>query len=178
MISRHPLASATPRRWLSYIALLGCLVLPATAALAQGDQPVKIQADQAEIKKDISTYTGNVRIAQGNITLHGNKLVVKRLPDNANGKKQFRLTLDGHPATIDQHAGTQAGSMHGQASRISYATTSRIIKLSGQAKLTRGNETITGKTIQYNRQARRTVVNQGTSGGRVNITLTPGKSSH
>lgn len=169
--ARRPQPGAGQRiRLILLAALIG---LCPSLALAN-DAPINIQADQADIKKDLSTYSGDVRITQGSISLSGDILTVKRLGKNAQGDQEFLLSLRGHPATIKQAATRQyPEAIQGQANHLSYRSTSRTITLTGNAMLQRGSEIITGDTIKYDRQARRMLVNHGVSGGRISITLDP-----
>lgn len=157
---------------LTWLAALWFAAVFGTSAWATSPSaPINIEADQADIQQDFSTYTGNVRISQGGVLLVGNKLTVRKL-----GRNSFELTLTGTPATIDQsprHNGDRP--IHGRASSVVYLSSSGILNLRGNAMLNRGGDEITGDNIQYDWQARRTLVNNTPSSGkRVTITLQPG----
>lgn len=147
------------------------LTLATTTWAAKPAAPINIEADKADIQRDYSTYTGNVRITQGGVTLAGDRLAVRKL-----GSNSFELTLSGTPATIDQAAQRPGENpIRGRSAKVLYLSSSGILTLSGNAVLNRGGEEITGETIQYDWQARRTLVNNNSSsGGRVSITLQPG----
>src|SRR5699024_2539439 len=80
--------------------MLLALLLPATAVAATSEQPpvpITITSNSAEFARneDISTYTDDVVLTRGGLTLNGDKLVVKRLSDGT-----FRAELTGAPVTI------------------------------------------------------------------------------
>ncbi|MGH8531113.1 MAG: lipopolysaccharide transport periplasmic protein LptA [Nevskiales bacterium] len=150
----------------------------APAQAAPRAEPINIEADQADLSEALSTYSGNVRVVQGGVTLRGSKLTVRKLAQrSARGEDQFQLTLSGGPATIVQEPDGEGQPIRGEASRIDYMSTSEILELRGNAVINRGGEEITGDNIQYDWAARRTLVNNRAGGGRVSITLTPGKRS-
>lgn len=163
------------RRWAAspLIALLMlCTSLP-VSAVGQ-DDPINIEADSAELKEDFSVYTGRVRLTQGGMILQGDRLVVRK------GKGgNFSLSLSGRPASIFQPPEAKGGDpIRGRANKIDYGSGQEILELRGNATIDRGGEKIAGDSIRYNVKARRTLVNNNggsNNGGRVKITLQPGK---
>ncbi len=138
------------------------------------DDPINIEADSAELKDDFSLYTGSVRLTQGGMVLKGDRLVVRK---GSGGN--FSLSLSGHPASIYQPPEVKGGQpIQGRANKIDYGSGQEILELQGNATIDRGGENISGNSIRYNVKERRTLVNNngsGASGGRVKITLQPGK---
>lgn len=154
-------------------------MLAAAAYAAPRPEPINIEADQADLSEALSTYSGNVRVVQGGVTLRGSKLTVRKLAQrSARGDEQFQLTLSGGPATIVQEPDSaDQQPIRGEAARIDYMSASDVLELRGNAVINRGGEEITGDNIQYDWTARRTLVNNRAGGGRVSITLQPGTRS-
>lgn len=153
------------------LALMLCLGAASALAASRND-PINIEADSAELKEDYSVYTGNVRLTQGGMTINGDRLVVRK-----QGSGNFTLSLSGRPARIYQPPeAAGAEPIQGRANRIEYGSGQEILELHGNAVINRGGEQIAGENIRYNVRARRTLVNNdGATGGRVKITLQPGK---
>ena len=166
----------TRQLWISLSLSCLAVLLPITsyAELASKDSPVSIEADSAELQDALSTYSGNVRVEQGDVTMLGSRLIVRR-----GQGRSFTFTLSGGPAEI-RHAAARAGdpSIRGTARRIDYASGTESLELRGNAVIYRGTEKIAGGDIRYSFKDRRTIVNNrsgGTNGtGRVKITLQPG----
>ena len=165
-----------PGKFSNIKSALLCLCLICFASVSHAvsrDDPINIEADSAELKENFSVYTGQVRLTQGGMVLQGDRLVVRK-----QGKGNFSLSLSGHPASIYQppeNSGEEA--IRGRANKIDYASGQEILELRGGASIDRGGEKIAGESIRYNVKQRRTLVNNsgGGSGGRVKITLQPGK---
>lgn len=157
------------KKSLLWTLLLG-ISLPglAMADIVTRDAPISIEADSAELQESLSTYSGNVRVVQGNVSLSGSHMIVRRGRGNS-----FTFTLSGRPAEI-----RQAGDpdIRGNAQRIDYASGTGTLELRGDAVIFRGKEKIAGGDIRYSFRDRRTIVNNrgGGSRGRVSITLQPG----
>ncbi|MGB1580973.1 MAG: lipopolysaccharide transport periplasmic protein LptA [Nevskiales bacterium] len=154
--------------------LLVASLLPATATaeIVSRQAPINIEADSAELQDTISTYSGNVRVEQGSVTMSGSQLIVRR----GDGDR-FTFTLSGSPARISQAPISRGDpDIRGSARRIDYASGAEILELRGDAVIFRGKEKIAGGDIRYSFATRRTVVNNrgGGGDGRVKITLQPG----
>lgn len=168
MPGKHPF-----RHWLGFMCAFALLGVSTAAPAVNRDDPINIEADSAELKEDFSVYTGQVRLSQGAMVLQGDRLVVRKA-----GKGNYTLSLSGRPASIYQPPeGNNPEAIRGHANKIDYASGQEILELRGNASIDRGGEKIAGDTIRYNVQQRRTLVNNegGTAGGRVKITLQPGK---
>lgn len=151
------------------ICLLGGLLSAvAWADIVTRDAPITIEADSAEIQDNLSTYSGNVNVVQGGVSLNGSHMIVRRGRGNS-----FTFTLTGRPAEIRQRG---EPDIRGNAERIDYASGTGTLELRGNAVIFRGNEKIAGGDIRYSFRDRRTIVNNRGRGssGRVQITLQPG----
>lgn len=160
-------------RWPHFaLALLVLLFATAAAPAEDAPMPITITADTATLSRvdEVSTYTGNVVLKRGGITLTGAKLVVERLPESS-----FRATLTGHPATLKRiPPAADAQPLNGHADRIIYIAAEAQIVLRGDAVVERSGDVIRSAIIRHDLEARRTVAEAAPQGdGRVEITLHP-----
>lgn len=151
--------------------LLSCLLFNTAQAAEQSKMPINIHADNADFnqKSGASTYTGNVKLTRGGLTLSGNKLVVSHLKN----KRQVKAVLTGNPAHIDKQPDADDDKViKGHSSQIEYSNASSVITLSGQAKVTRAGDTIRGAVITYNVDTGATRAKRGNNDNeRVHITI-------
>lgn len=164
-------------------ALAGCLLTVCwSAALAAGthntpssasasSQPVRIEADHAEINRNRSTsvYTGSVKVDQGHLHLTGKRLVVTQEAGNSH----FTGVMTGSPAHLVQDPskpGQQPTYAH--ASQITYDSGTRVLRLKGDAHVHQGGNTLSGETITYDTQTRRIEASRSHS-RQVHITIYP-----
>lgn len=150
--------------------LLFCLLIH-TAQAEQAKMPINIHADNADFnqKSGASTYTGNVKLTRGGLTLSGTKLVVSHLKN----KRQIKAVLTGNPAHIDKQPDADDDKViKGHSNQIEYSNASSVITLSGQAKVTRDGDTIRGAIITYNVDTGATRAKRGNDDNeRVHITI-------
>lgn len=153
-------------------ALLLCLLTAPALAADNTATEITITADSASLSRadNVSTYSGNVVLERGGLTLTGDKLTIKRLAEDG-----FRAELTGQPATLERNPpGDQNPPMRGHAARIIYTSNSSEIVLRGDAVIKRSGNTVRSAVIRHDLDTRRTVA-EGTQGGdgRVTITLHP-----
>lgn len=117
------------------------------AERADSDQPLHLESDQVLIDnaKKISTFTGNVQLAQGTILIRGDKIVVTQDKD---GFKHG--TIYGKTASFRQKRQGMNEYVEGNGERIEYDTRSEAIDLHGQAQVKRGLDDVRGEHITYN----------------------------
>jgi lipopolysaccharide export system protein LptA len=170
--------------WLA--CLLALVILPAHAqqqhAPRQPQQqqqplPIHIQADNAELaqKSGKSTYTGNVVLTRGGLTLTGDKLVVTQL----NNRNNIRAVLTGAPAHLHKQPDRNGNDVFtGHSHRIEYANNNATIVLRGDAVVTRADgDQVTGAVITHNLNTERTQAKSGHN-KRVRITIVPHNNNH
>lgn len=163
-------------------ALAGCLMAAIWpgASLAAGSkggsrdssQPVRIEADHAELNRNRNTsiYTGSVKVDQGRLHLTGNRLVVTR--DQGAGSN-FTGVMTGNPAHLVQQP-TQSGqaATYAHAQQIQYDSKTQVLHLKGSAYVRQGGNTLSGESVTYNTRARQIEANRSDK-QRVHITLYP-----
>lgn len=159
------------------------------AEKADATKPTTVQSDQMAYDdvKQINTFTGNVILTRGTLTMRGHKLTVIQDPEGyqfatllaAPGKlASFRQKRDSGP---DQW-------VEGQAERIEYDDKSEVVKLFNRAHITRlegskPTDEVDGQFITYDTRAEfftvsNTVDGQTTPGnGRVTAIIQPRSES-
>ncbi len=127
---------------------LACL-LPSTLLAASGDkeQPIQVEADKLEIRDDdnISTYSGNVRLIQGSMLIHSDRLVI-HFDDN---KDLVLMEMTGNPATFRQ-LNDDNQEMLGQADKLSYHELESLLIFQDNARFESNGDTIEGSIIRIN----------------------------
>lgn len=142
-------------------------VLFAGAAGAQNG-PLSIDADKAELdeQRGVSIYTGDVRLSQGNLTLTGQQLSIRRV----DGEDNIRAVMRGEPAVLTQSAQPGQAGVSATAGSMTYETASRRLLLEAGAELRRGEDVLTAERIEYNVDAQRMQAS-GNGKERVRITI-------
>ncbi len=166
----------TPK-YLNIIPLCGLLSLsiPAHALESDRKQPIEIEADRGELdqKKQSTTFSGNVVIKQGTLNIRAANVNVVRSSDGQQAVKAV-----GNPVRFGQTLDGGKGTVNGEAQQVEYSSASNIVRLSGNAKVTRGGDLAEGAVITYNTRTEvYTVVGSkaadGKKGKRVNIVIQP-----
>ncbi|WP_348766454.1 lipopolysaccharide transport periplasmic protein LptA [uncultured Salinisphaera sp.] len=166
--------SLTRRRGLSVALVALGLVLATGAAPAQQQPlPIRIESNSADLSQQqgTSTYTGNVVLTRGGLTLTGHRLVVTRINDRGN----IKAVLDGSPAKFDKQPDREGNDVvTGNAGQIEYTNNDSTIVLRGDAVVRRGGDEINGQVIRHNLDTERTQAERGGSDSkRVRITIQP-----
>lgn len=148
---------------------------PACALESDSRQPIEIEADRGELdqKNQTTTFSGNVIVKQGSIHVRAENV---RVSKDAAGK-QF-LKAVGKPVRFSQTLDGGKGTVNGEAAQVEYSSASHIVKLSGNAKVTRGGDKAEGVVITYNTRTEVYSVNgskpsAGGQGKRVSIIIQP-----
>ena len=155
-------------------AMLSPIAAQAADSGSNKQLPINVQADNADFsqKSGVSTYTGDVRLTRGGLTLTGDKLVVTRIND----RSRVKAVLTGNPAHIDkQPDASDDRVVTGHARQIEYTNASSVITLRGGAEVTRNGDEIRGPVITHDVDTGATHAKRGSGGSeRVHITIQPG----
>ncbi len=157
----------------------------ALAEKADAAKPTNVEADHMAYDdvKQVNTFTGNVVLTRGTLTMKAQKMIVTQDPAGyqyatliapENGLATFRQKRDGGPDLW----------VEGEAKRIEYDGKTEIVKLFSKAKLTRlEGSTVTdqveGAFISYDSKAEFYSVNNTPSGedkpggGRIKAVIQP-----
>ncbi len=128
------------------------------AERADRDQPLILESDQVLMTEQTSTFTGNVRLAQGTMLIRGDKVVVTQDKD---GYK--RGTVYGRTASFRQKREGLNEYMEGHGERIEYDTRTQTVDFYAQARVQFGSDEVSGEHITYNTNTEVFQVNSGES---------------
>ncbi|MES1926088.1 hypothetical protein T31B1_12239 [Salinisphaera sp. T31B1] len=136
--------------------------------------PIRIESNNADLSQQsgTSTYTGNVVLKRGGLTLTGDRLVITRINDRGNVK----AVLTGSPAHLDKQPDRDGNDVvTGHSNQIEYVNNQSTVVLRGDAVVKRGGDEVNGQVIRHNLDTERTQAEGGGSGdgGRVRITIQP-----
>lgn len=128
---------------------------------ADRDQPINLEADRVTVDdaRQISTFTGSVRLSQGSLLILGDKIIVTQ-----SKRGSMHIEAHGKTASFRQKREAAEGYVEGYGERITYDTTSETLLLDVQARLKRDRDEVTGEHITYNAKTDLFQVNAGESG--------------
>jgi lipopolysaccharide export system protein LptA len=143
------------------------------------EQPIKIQADAAIVdeKNGSSVYKGDVIITQGTLEVTANEVEIF----TADGEVIQIIAKTEEDSELLAHYQQQVNEtmdmVVADARKITYLVQEERLHLSGDARLQQVQDVFTGQLLYYD--LGRGIVNLNSSGGsdRVNMTITPKKSS-
>ena len=145
------------------------------------DQPIRVQADSAELddKQGVAVYRGGVVITQGTLKITGDTVTITQ---DANGEIEV-FTSVGKPAYYEQKPSADKDIVKAYGLTIQYYATNERIVLIDQAKVIQQGNTFEGEKIVYDTQ--RQIVNAGRATGsnvsmprpRIDMILQPRKKS-
>jgi lipopolysaccharide export system protein LptA len=110
-------------------------------------QPIHVEADSLEVRDNdnISIYTGNVKLTQGSLEIHADRLTLY-----FDGNKILTLMkMTGSPATFRQLNDSNL-AITGEAVEMEYRESESTLLLLDKAKLTQGSDTIESNKINLN----------------------------
>ncbi|MGJ8524905.1 Lipopolysaccharide export system protein LptA [Halomonadaceae bacterium LMG 33818] len=166
----------------------GSIAAPALAAAPDTSLPIHVVSNQltADNNSKVVTYTGNVHVTQGGLTLDADR--VNLYLDNSNNLVRVKATGTANKRAFVQQAATAtAPLMRGWGNVINYWVTQHKMDMQGNAELHRGTDTFTGPFVEYYIDSRRVNANgsgnnakggstgdaSNSTSGRVNMTFTP-----
>jgi lipopolysaccharide export system protein LptA len=125
------------------------------------DQPIRVQADSAELddKQGVAVYRGNVVITQGTLKITGDTVTITQ---DANGDVEV-FTSVGKPAYYEQKPAVDKQIVKAYGLTIQYFAANERIILLDQAKVVQEGNTFEGEKIVYDTQ--RQIVNAGRATG-------------
>lgn len=144
------LGRARPMRYLRFAVLGLPLLAASTDSLAlesDRDQPATLEADDIELdlRTGVRTYRGDVVYRQGSIRLDCDELVTRF---NDDGELDTGVCT-GNPGRFRQRPEGSGEDAVGEAVKITMDQVDRLVTLGGQARVTQGPNTVTGRLITY-----------------------------
>lgn len=136
--------------------IIGCLALLTIPSFSlaktakQDTTPYYFVADSVTYlsKAHTITYTGHVKVDQGDTHITGDKLVL----DLTAGNKVVRMIDTGHPATYTTQLKNRPGIVHAKADKITYNQTQQMVYLDGHATVDQNHNTIRAEHIRYDKK--------------------------
>lgn len=125
------------------------------------DQPIRVQADSAELddKQGVAVYRGDVIITQGTMKITGNTVTITQ---TAQGDIDV-FTSVGTPAYYEQKPAPDKDIVQAYGLTIQYFASKNRIVLIDQAKVIQEGNTFEGEKVVYDTQ--RQIVNAGRATG-------------
>ena len=156
-----------------FAALLFCLYPNHPMAADQESfTSMTIEAEQARFdrEKNISLYSGHVRIIQGGRRISGDRLEIQHLPTGAPEK----ITMTGQQVHLVEQS--SEGDMDASANQMEYDIKTGTIRLTGDVILSRGQDKLFGESISYDISSGR-IDARGRKGEKIRLIIqTPEKS--
>lgn len=143
--------------------LLSLLLLPPTLQAQTQTLPIELNADHGEydVQKGIATYTGNVKISQGAMTLQGDKITIR-----LNNNQVEHIEAWGNLATF-HYQPKQDPAIDGEGQHLIYDLESATITIDKQAHVRQGEHHTQGERLTYH--LKKEIV----QGSRVHMTFQP-----
>ncbi|WP_025738876.1 lipopolysaccharide transport periplasmic protein LptA [Salinivibrio socompensis] len=131
-------------------ALAGAMLLLSHYSLALSsdtEQPIYIESESQhlDMATNTVTFTQNVILTQGSITILADKLIVIR-PKGEEGSETIEAY--GEPATFEQTM-DDGKQIHGEANKLRYEVGNEFLKMSTNAMLEQSGNQVEGNVITY-----------------------------
>lgn len=161
--------------WLRSLLLLGVLLMVSAAHGADdASAPIHIEADRmiSQEQNNSVVFIGNVDARQGDITIRSDEMTVYYTQDDKTKEKgnssQVKKLICKKNVEITQD------DWLGTGNRMDYFAKDRKVILSGDAKAWQGQNMVSGKTIIYYLDEKRSIVEQDQKkSGRVKAVIHP-----
>ena len=144
-------------------------------------EKIHIEADHMQLNMEtgFSVYTGNVKIAQGELKLTGDKVTLQQ-----SNKEVERITVTGKPAHYN-HVTETGENIQAESEHMVYTASQNKLVMTVNAKLKQPEHQVSSQKIVYDTEKKIVIAGDkkdsstpddgSNSKQRVNITLTPKK---
>jgi lipopolysaccharide export system protein LptA len=166
------------------LTIFSIILLTVSSGLCQDDAPINIEADRmiSQEAKNSVVFTGNVDASQGKVTIRTDEMTIYYQPnDPKNMENQSRKVKK--MSCIGNVEITQENWL-GTGERMDYFSNERKIILHGDAKAWQGKNMVSGTTITYYLDEKRSIVDRAAATGgskkptRVRATIIPKSGSN
>lgn len=151
--------------------LLALLFISGSALAKNTDfsAPLQVDADRnnADLKQQTLTYSGNVIVQQGSLLIKASELIVDR--SAGEGKEVF--IAKGSPAVYSQLLEGDK-PIQASAEEIRYAMAKRVLTLTGKAEITQSGSLVRSAKIEYDLQKEQLSAEKGDGEERVTTIFT------
>lgn len=153
-------------------SLLLAVAAPTWAEKADKGKPVNIESDTARVDdaKKVAIYEGHVVLSQGSLLITAERIDVRQDDQGfASGE------ASGKPVYFRQKLEGKSEFAEGWANRLEYDGRAEKLKLTGQARLKRGDDDLRGNLISYDAKTESFQAQGSISGspGRVRAVIQP-----
>jgi len=152
------------------------LLLPGQlwALTSDGEQPIKVEADELEVrdKEKISIYLGNVTLVQGSLEISADRVVIHFNEAN----ELILMKMTGTPATFRQLNDDQQEIL-GEALRIDYTQSESLLELRDSARISQAGDIIESDLIRINTESNSMQAGSAESDQRVKVLIQPKQNS-
>lgn len=165
-------------------ALIIITLLPgfATALESDSEQPIEISANAAMVDEDQgkSVYKGDVVITQGTLKVTAEEVEIYTADNEVTqiiALAEDKKLAHYQQQTSDPSSGARNEMVSAEAQKITYLVQEERLHLAGDAKLRQDEDVFTGELLYYDMARGIVNLNSSSNSGRVNMTITPKKSS-
>jgi lipopolysaccharide export system protein LptA len=147
------------------------LVPPLAVALPEDrNQPIQLEASRGQIdqKTGVSIYEGNVVISQGSMRLNADVATI-HIKD---GGFQ-RMEATGNPVNLRYRPTADKPEILGASQRVEYDVAGAKVIMSGNARLTQGQDVFTGDRVEYDLKSDVVRARGAGNNGRIQFTIQP-----
>jgi lipopolysaccharide export system protein LptA len=159
-----------PNRRFGWMLALA-LVPPLAVALPEDrNQPIQLEASRGQIdqKTGVSIYEGNVVISQGSMRLNADVATI-HIKD---GGFQ-RMEATGNPVNLRYRPTADKPEILGASQRVEYDVAGARVIMSGNARLTQGQDVFTGDRVEYDLKSDVVRARGAGNNGRIQFTIQP-----
>ncbi len=147
-------------------------VIPALAAALPEDrnQPIQLEARSGEINQQtgVSVYKGNVVISQGSMRLNAD---VATIHVKDGGFQRMEAT--GNPVNLRYRPTADKPEILGTSQQVEYDVAAAKVIMSGNARLTQGQDVFTGDRVEYDLKSDVVRARGEGNNGRIQFTIQP-----
>jgi len=160
------------------------IAMPVHAQPLDRKQPVSIDADKVTVddRNKIHTFTGNVVLTQGTLSIKGDKIVVTQ--DAAGFYNGVATAEGGRLVYFRQKRVSDGAWIDGEAERIEYSNQNERAKLFNRARIQNAGDMVRGQYIEYDITTENYLVSDvpgrpprgnaaASTEGRVHVTIQP-----
>lgn len=128
------------------------LAAPAFAERADRDKPVHIESNSLRVDdvRKAAVYEGNVVLTQGTLLLTADRIDVRQ---DERGFNSSEATGTSKPVYFRQKVEGKDEYIEGAGNRLEYDAVGEIVRLTGAARIKRGEEEVRGSVITYDMRA-------------------------
>ena len=144
---------------------------PLAAALPEDrNQPIHLEASRGQLdqKTGVSVYEGNVVITQGSMRLTADSVTIYIKDNNFQ-----RMEATGAPVNLRYKPTVDKPEVQGVSQRVEYDVASAKVIMSGNARLTQGQDTFTGDRVEYDLKSDVVRARGAGNNGRIQFTIQP-----